>query len=973
MKQSCSPSLGEQKKRPRGQGLVEYGIILALVAVAAIVAVNFFGDGLTDTFTAFVGDGEFAPPAIGPLGGDFTPLPPTVTPLHTNTPVGPPPTVDPNATETPSPTPSITPTPSQTPTETPDPSIPTNTPTPCPYGPHAVPGRIEMEAFNCGGQGVAYNDSDTVNTGGQLRPDEGVDIDTTTDSSGDYHVGWTLPGEWLRYDVNISDSAVYDLFIRYASTSSLGRLRLYVDGQDVTGAINLPNTNGFNNWATMTVPDIALSSGSRVIEVRFERGAVNYNYFELAETSTSVCFGVNTAVSPANSGTIALNPDPNCPGGLYTEGTQVTFTANPATNHLFSSWSGATTGTNNPIQLTINSETSITANFELECFTLTTSIVPPGAGTIGLNPPSNCGGDNGYTAGTEVTLTANVVGNYLFDNWSGGATGSTNPTAVTVNGNTAVAANFSAVMANCDNPTLPLFAQVNFQVEGATAVPEYLIDNGEAFGNRGNGFSYGWNVNNTGNARDRDNHPNQLYDTLNHMEQDGTFTWSMEVPNGTYEVCVMAGDPNHNDSTYRIAVEGTEIVNFNPTSGNRFGEGFGTVTVSDGQLDVTNSAGSSNNKINFIRLYSEAAVCYPVTTVINPSGSGTVQRSPASDANCPAQEYRAGTEVTFTAVPNSGFNFLNWSGASSSTNDEVTLTINSATTLNANFEPTPQLEVLTVSNVGTADWTTVPLQSTYNDLVAVCTLQYNSSMSDPAVVRMRNASGDSFQIRIQNPGDSETINGVTVHCIAMEVGEWTLSDGTRVEAQKYTSTVTDRKSRWNGETQAYLQSYTTPIVLGQVMSYNDPDWSVFWSRGNNTGNPPNASNLRTGKHVGEDDDTTRADELIGFIVVEAGHSTIGGFEFEAGISDDNVRGISDGAPFTSNFATPFSNTPQVGIATQGAMDGNDGSWSFLYGNNPLSTTEIALSADEDTIGDNERGHTDEEVFYWVFSNAGLIE
>ncbi|MCA9980484.1 MAG: hypothetical protein KDD89_06620, partial [Anaerolineales bacterium] len=68
MRQTCS---NLTKRQPKGQGLVEYGIILALIAVAAIVAVNLFGDGLTNVFTDFVGEGDFAPPDVGPIGGNF--------------------------------------------------------------------------------------------------------------------------------------------------------------------------------------------------------------------------------------------------------------------------------------------------------------------------------------------------------------------------------------------------------------------------------------------------------------------------------------------------------------------------------------------------------------------------------------------------------------------------------------------------------------------------------------------------------------------------------------------------------------------------------------------------------------------------------------------------------------------------------------------------------------------------------------
>ncbi len=52
-------------------------------------------------------------------------------------------------------------------------------------------------------------------------------------------------------------------------------------------------------------------------------------------------------------------------------------------------------------------------------------------------------------------------------------------------------------------------------------------------------------------------------------------------------------------------------------------------------------------------------------------------------------------------------------------------------------------------------------------------------------------------------------------------------DGVNIEAQTYTSTLTDENNGWVGEAQSYGQSYATPVVLGQVMTENDPAWSVF--------------------------------------------------------------------------------------------------------------------------------------------------
>ncbi len=155
-------------------------------------------------------------------------------------------------------------------------------------------------------------------------------------------------------------------------------------------------------------------------------------------------------------------------------------------------------------------------------------------------------------------------------------------------------------------PTGALYAEVNFQPTSASVPTGYLVDGGQTFGSRGNGFTYGWNANNTGNTRDRNNglSPDQRYDTLNHMQLGSAYFWEIAAPNGVYEACLTAGDPSYTNSTHVINVEGVTAVNFTPTNSNRWDEGFVTVTVNDGRITVNNGAGSSNNKINFIRLFT---------------------------------------------------------------------------------------------------------------------------------------------------------------------------------------------------------------------------------------------------------------------------------------------------------------------------------------------------------------------------------
>jgi hypothetical protein len=159
--------------------------------------------------------------------------------------------------------------------------------------------------------------------------------------------------------------------------------------------------------------------------------------------------------------------------------------------------------------------------------------------------------------------------------------------------------------------------KINFQPSGRPVPSGYLADVGLVFGNRGNGFSYGWNQVISSATRDRNLNADQKLDTLVHTQLYGTRTWEIGVPNGTYSVKLVAGDPAFFDSVYKINVEGVLAVNGTPTSGNRFITGTKVVTVSDGKLTVSNAAGAVNNKINYIEI---APVTAPVKINFQPSG-----------------------------------------------------------------------------------------------------------------------------------------------------------------------------------------------------------------------------------------------------------------------------------------------------------------------------------------------------------------
>ena len=130
----------------------------------------------------------------------------------------------------------------------------------------ALPGTIEAENYDLGGQGVAYSDTTAGNSGGAYRHDD-VDIKTTSDSSGSYNVKSVRAGEWLAYSVNIASAGTYSVALRVASSGGGGTVHLTVDGTNVTGSITLPDTGGWDTWQTVTKTGVSLPAGAHLLKL----------------------------------------------------------------------------------------------------------------------------------------------------------------------------------------------------------------------------------------------------------------------------------------------------------------------------------------------------------------------------------------------------------------------------------------------------------------------------------------------------------------------------------------------------------------------------------------------------------------------------------------------------------------------------------------------------------------------------------
>jgi hypothetical protein len=187
--------------------------------------------------------------------------------------------------------------------------------TPWDSKPQNIPGKIECELYDNGGEGVAYHDLDSTNNGsGKLNPangnffnefrmNEGVDISYTKTNSTDdnpfndvvpklnqLYVGWTMPGEWMKYTVDVKESSIYKIGLMYTSNGK-GGLEIIDQNNNSTGILHVITTHKDNDtiawrqwhhWNKMdSIGSIKLEKGIQVITLKtVENGNMNYDYLE---------------------------------------------------------------------------------------------------------------------------------------------------------------------------------------------------------------------------------------------------------------------------------------------------------------------------------------------------------------------------------------------------------------------------------------------------------------------------------------------------------------------------------------------------------------------------------------------------------------------------------------------------------------------------------------------------------------------
>jgi hypothetical protein len=194
------------------------------------------------------------------------------------------------------------------------------TDTPEPFKPHTIPGTIEAEDYDLGGEGIAYHDTTPGNLGGAYRQDD-VDIEKLAGLATP-NVGWIRNGEYLTWTAEIGTAGSYTMTARVASPNSGRTAALQVDGTQAA-TISVPNTGSFATFRTVSVP-ATLPAGTHTLKLVFSGDGQNID---------SIAFTTGSVTTPTPTPT----PTPGAGGASFVavpttgpHGSPFKFTVTPA-------------------------------------------------------------------------------------------------------------------------------------------------------------------------------------------------------------------------------------------------------------------------------------------------------------------------------------------------------------------------------------------------------------------------------------------------------------------------------------------------------------------------------------------------------------------------------------------------------------------------------------------------------------------
>lgn len=193
----------------------------------------------------------------------------------------------------------------------------------------AIPGIIQAEFFDNGGEGLAYHDTDAGNNGAStLRVGEDVDVKTSTECGADTTtecIGWMATGEWLEYTVDVATAGNYRFDFHSATTVAAAQFHVEFDGVDKTGLVSVPVTASYTDYVVHSVTGVNLPPGQQVMRLFVDTGFFDLDYIDIV--SETECSVAADCTGGGSCQTASCDVSNNC---LYTDDAPTNCTAGTA-------------------------------------------------------------------------------------------------------------------------------------------------------------------------------------------------------------------------------------------------------------------------------------------------------------------------------------------------------------------------------------------------------------------------------------------------------------------------------------------------------------------------------------------------------------------------------------------------------------------------------------------------------------------
>lgn len=152
--------------------------------------------------------------------------------------------------------------------------------------PISIPGKVEAENFDNGGEGVAYHYPSGISTEKEYRPNEGINIGTP--GAGLYHLGYIENEEWTEYTLNVMHPGKYSLIASVAGGGGSGgkfnlsfRKISAVNKYLTTETFTVPGTSSWNTYTSISTTAV-LDSGIQIMRMSvLSATAFNLDYIIL--------------------------------------------------------------------------------------------------------------------------------------------------------------------------------------------------------------------------------------------------------------------------------------------------------------------------------------------------------------------------------------------------------------------------------------------------------------------------------------------------------------------------------------------------------------------------------------------------------------------------------------------------------------------------------------------------------------------